>query len=52
VLCKRQVDGSPERIELPFTLRGCLFAHVGVAGAEMDVGGVDQSEHDLDEDLA
>src|SRR6185436_9323511 len=41
----REVDGGRERGELPFALRGGLLAEVGVASAEVDVGGVQQSEH-------
>ena len=43
LLGDREVDGGAERGELPLALGRRLLAEVVVAGAEMDVGGVDES---------
>jgi len=45
LLGQGEVDGRPERGELPLPLRGRLLAEVGVAGPEVDVGRMEQSQH-------
>ena len=45
LLGDREIDRRPERGELSLTLGGRLLAEVRVTRAEMDVSGVEESEH-------
>ena len=45
LLLEGEVDGGTERDELALALGGGLVAQVGVAGAQVDVGRVEQAQH-------
>ena len=45
LLGEGQVDGRPEGRELPLALCRRLFAEIGVAGPEVDIGRVEEAQH-------